>query len=160
MKHYFFCLIFFSLWAPETAVSVSQSSNYTIIGPEPTVDFSTKYLRQLSDATTAMKAKGKMNCTLLLNKTWAYPSALVTPFCYAAETNCISLNLLENAMSTATGQELENMKKSHAFLVQNVYMNLHTCVKALEAALTNNTTVLPPLGYYAPFQSITPPAGK
>lgn len=160
MRHYFLCFLFFSLWMPEAAVSYTKNSKATGSPNEPTVDFPTKYLRQLSDGTTAMKAKGKMNCTQLLNKTWAYPSALVTPFCYAAETNCISLNLLENGMRTATGQELENMKKSHAFLVQNVYMNLHTCVQALEAALTSNSSVLPPLGYYAPFQSITPPAGK
>lgn len=160
MKHYFLCLIFFSLWAPEAAISAPKKANPTDAPHEPTVDFPSKYLRQLSDATTALKAKGKLTCTQLLNKTWAYPNALVTPFCYAAETNCISLNLLKNAMSTATGQELENMKKSHAFLIQNVYMNLYTCVQALEASLTNNSSVLPPLGYYAPFQSITPSAGN
>ncbi|MBX9621161.1 MAG: hypothetical protein K2X28_03890 [Alphaproteobacteria bacterium] len=101
-----------------------------------------------------------MSCTQLLNKSWAYPNALVTPFCYAAETSCVSLQLLNNAMSIAKDKELEALQKNQAFLIQNVYMNLYSCVQALEAAMTNNKKVLPPLGYYAPFQSAISPNEK
>lgn len=176
MRHCFFYFLFLSLWISRTAFSVTQTSSYTIapsaeykiIPPadkttapsEPLVAFPTEYLRRLSDATTAMKAKGQMSCTQLLNKSWAYPNALVTPFCYAAETSCTSLQLLNNAMSIAKGKELEALQKNHAFLIQNVYMNLYACVQALEAAMTNNKKVLPPLGYYAPFQSAISPNGK
>ncbi|MBX9785862.1 MAG: hypothetical protein K2Y08_00845 [Alphaproteobacteria bacterium] len=176
MKHCFFYLLSLSLWIPEVAFSVTQASSYTIApssnytitpapksekpSPEPSVAFPTEYLRKLSDATTAMKAKGQINCTQLLNKTWAYPNALVTPFCYAAETSCTSLQLLNSAMSTAKSKELENLQKNHTFLTQTVYMNLYACVQALEAAMTNDKKVLPPLGYYAPFQGAITPSGK
>ena len=176
MRHCFFYFLFFSLWVSEAAFSVTQTSIYTIapsteykITPlanktttpsEPLVAFPTEYLRRLSDAATAMKAKGQMGCTQLLNKSWAYPNALVTPFCYAAETSCTSLQLLNNAMSIAKDKELEALQKNYDFLIQNVYMNLYACVQALEAAMTNNKKVLPPSGYYAPFQSAISPNGK
>lgn len=129
------CLIFFL--SGGKASSAPQSPEF----PNPAVDFSKAALSALAGPDVAYKAKGKMNCKMLLEKEWAYPDAIIPAFCYPAETSCVSYDLFKSALATtAPGPDLEDMKASLPYVIQNVLMNLYGCAQALEASLTTSTS--------------------
>lgn len=155
MKHALWLIIFVSLCSFDTALSASNSSSskksaktYSNIA-EPSVPFPATLMKRLAGgATVGIKTTGRLNCPILLTKTWPYPNAHVTPFCYNAETSCAGLHLFTYSMQNAKGSDLNDMKAAYNNLKANVLMNLYACAGALQASLTRNTTALPPLGYF------------
>ena len=156
MKYFFLLLALISLGSFDkvyAASNASASSKSSSKDPGPSVPFPVTYMRKLAGVTLAAKAKGRLDCSLLLNKTWPYPNALVTPFCYNAETSCAALHLFKTSQQKATENDLKTMNQLSPYVDANVVMNLYACAEALQATLTNNTKALPPMGSYAPFPS-------
>lgn len=157
MKHYFLLIGFFLLFGSHTAFSqVKQpyslpSVNHKLFELEdPSVEFSVKYMGQLSGMANAREAKGKLSCSVILNKDWAYPNALVTPFCFDAQTNCIRLDLIQQQLKTEKEPFLEVVKKAYPMMRENALLSLYGCKMALEASLNGSELKFPQAGNYGP----------
>ncbi|EKE09967.1 MAG: hypothetical protein ACD_16C00099G0025 [uncultured bacterium] len=157
IKCFFWVLIFASIGSFDKAFSAStaSSSKTSSTQTEPSVPFSSTYIKKLAGVSNSMNGNNRLNCSFLLKKTWAYPNALVTPFCYNAETSCVGLQLFTTYMQNAKGSDLSDMKATYPYIRANVLMNLYACAEALQATLTNNKVVLPSFGYYTYPRSTT-----
>lgn len=93
--------------------------------------------------------KRVLNCSTLVNKSWAYPSAQVVPFCNEAETSCLRYGLMEEKMAKAKGATFERVKKDFFLARDDVMLKLRGCQLALEASVTD-PSALPGATSYGP----------
>lgn len=134
---------------------------------EPSVVFPKQVLKQVAGIGSTQKYKGVFTCKDLLTKTWAYPSAQVTSFCYDAETSCMRYDLIQQMRTSKTSPQNENLQipgnvqGNLAFAHDDAQVKLEGCVLAIQATMTGSNLVLPPTGSYAPLINLThPSSGK
>jgi len=168
MKYYFSLIILCLLF--ENHPTFSQNVPYTLPGQptanhklmemeNPSVEFSVNFMGQLSGMANAREGKGQLSCLVILNKDWAYPDALVTPFCFDAQTNCIRFDLIQQQLKTEKGDFLEVVKAAYPRMREAALLSLYGCKMALEASLRGGKLNFPSIGNYGtvPYQQATPP---
>lgn len=125
---------------------------------EPSVAISPMLMNQLAGVGAGSKSKGILTCSALLKKTWGYPNAQVTPFCYDAETACMRYDLLKQEAHKDQGRQMKNLKEIIPFSHADASMKLYGCKVALEAVMAGNSINLPPVGSYtSPFLNLIAP---
>ncbi|HUX80387.1 MAG TPA: hypothetical protein VMW10_11705 [Alphaproteobacteria bacterium] len=165
IKYYFLLISSFLLFESSAALSQATqpynqpSDNHKLFEMEdPSVEFSVKFMGQLSGMANAREGKGKLSCSVILNKDWAYPNALVTPFCFDAQTNCIRFDLIQQQLKTEKEPFLSVVKKAYPHMREAALLSLYGCKMALEASLNGSELKLPQAGNYgAPTPGATPP---
>ncbi|OJW50202.1 MAG: hypothetical protein BGO67_02430 [Alphaproteobacteria bacterium 41-28] len=170
MKPYFSVIIFGLLFESQAAFSqTSSSSTYAVLTQNhklmeldnPSVKFSVQFMGQLSGMANAREGGGELSCTVILNPDWAYPNALVTPFCFNAQTDCIRYDLMQQQLKLATGPALETARKLASSMREFAILSLYGCKLALEASLRGSQLQLPQAGSYGPpGQGATPPIAR
>jgi hypothetical protein len=170
MKPYFSLIILGFLFESQPAFSqTSSSSTYAVLTQNhklmeldnPSVSFAPAFMGQLSGMSNAREAGGGLSCVVILNPDWAYPNALVTPFCFNAQTDCIRYDLMQQQLKVASGPSLETAKKLASAMRESAILSLYGCKLALEASLRGSQLQLPQAGSYGtPPQGATPPIAR
>ncbi len=110
----------------------------------PTAQFSREVARQVFGVGNP---KSILNCSILLNKTWAYPNAQATSFCNDAETSFVRYCLVEQKIKHPQGADMDKLKHTYALARQDTILKLEGCVLAIEATISGNTSVLEGSGF-------------
>ncbi|MBS0272256.1 MAG: hypothetical protein JSR85_06375 [Proteobacteria bacterium] len=99
---------------------------------EPYVKFPATLMNQLAGMGAGARSKGILTCTEFLKKTWPYPNAQVTSFCYDAETACIRYDLFLEQIKSGNMKPTANQKQSLELSRADAQMKLEGCAMALE----------------------------
>lgn len=170
MKSYFSLIVLGFLLEGQAAFSqTSSSSTYAVLTQNhklmeldnPSVKFAEQFMGQLSGMANAREGAGTLSCTVILNPDWAYPNALVTPFCFNAQTDCIRYDLMQQQLKISKGPALEAAKVLYSQMRESAILSLYGCKLALEASLRGSQLQLPQAGSYgSPGQGATPPIAR
>ncbi len=161
MKYYFFLVAFCFLFESQAAFSqyiapADKTKHKLFAYDDPTVEFSSKLMRELGGMSNARAAKGTLSCSMILTKDWAYPSAEVTPFCFDAQTSCMRYDLMQQQLKIVKGKQRDFVEKALPEMYKNTLFTLYGCKIALEASMTGSLT-LPPVGSFVyPFVNLAP----
>jgi len=126
MKPYFFLSVLCFLFKSDAIASPMS----------PSFEFSRNVATQLYGAGR----KGVLNCDVLINKQWSYPNAGVTSFCNEAQTSCLRLGLVEQALKKPS-KDIERLKKDYALALNHLEMSLSGCYLAIEATISNAQSI-------------------
>lgn len=99
---------------------------------EPYVKFPAEVMNKLAGLGAGARSKGILTCTEFLKKTWPYPNAQVTSFCYDAETACLRHDLFLEQANSSGAAATEGQKQSLALARADAQMKLEGCAMALE----------------------------
>ena len=89
---------------------------------------------------------GALNCRLLINQTWPYPTPQVNPVCQDATNSCIRYSLIQRDLKRAKGERLAALKQAFPLARNDVQLKLMGCVVAIEATM-NGGSLLGAAGY-------------
>jgi hypothetical protein len=115
--------------------------------PNPSVPFTQKTADSLFGPGTPEAKNRVLNCQMLINRVWPYPSAQVSPLCDDASTSCLRLSLLYKAAKSSDPTTVAQIKSDLPNAKNDVEMKLMGCAQAIEVTLNNPTSLTDTSGY-------------
>lgn len=88
-----------------------------------------------------------LDCSMLINRAWAYPDAQIKSICDEATISCASYGLLQHRTRDVKGQSLQEVQSVLDLSLQVAKMKLVACAQALEVVVTTGETFLKASGY-------------